>query len=43
MTAMDEMVRIGTAAQALGVSVDTLRRWERDGRVLFERQGSNAT
>jgi molybdopterin-binding protein len=33
------MVRIGAAAQALGVSVDTLRRWERDGRVAFERQG----
>lgn len=37
MSAMDRMVRIGTAAAALGVSVDTLRRWERDGRVTFER------
>lgn len=27
------------AAQALGVSVDTLRRWERDGRIVFERRG----
>ncbi|HEY8583679.1 MAG TPA: TOBE domain-containing protein [Capillimicrobium sp.] len=34
------MVRIGTAAQAIGVSVDTLRRWERDGRIAFERRGS---
>lgn len=34
------MVRIGTAAQALGVSVDTLRRWEKDGRVAFERHGN---
>ena len=33
------MVRIGAAAQALGVSVDTLRRWERDGRIVFERHG----
>ena len=36
---MDEGIRIGVAAQALGVSVDTLRRWERDGRIEFERRG----
>jgi molybdopterin-binding protein len=36
---MENMVRIGAAAAALGVSVDTLRRWERDGRIVFERQG----
>src|SRR5882762_9852414 len=36
---MDDGIRIGVAAQALGVSVDTLRRWERDGRVSFERRG----
>ena len=35
---MDEGIRIGVAAQALGVSVDTLRRWERDGRIAFERR-----
>ena len=35
---MDEGIRIGVAAQALGVSVDTLRRWERDGRISFERR-----
>jgi molybdopterin-binding protein len=35
---MDEGIRIGVAAQALGVSVDTLRRWERDGRIVFERR-----
>ncbi len=33
-------MRIGAAAQALGVSVDTLRRWEREGRVEFERRGN---
>jgi molybdopterin-binding protein len=33
------MIRIGAAATALGVSVDTLRRWERSGRIEFERQG----
>ena len=32
-------IRIGAAAQALGVSVDTLRRWERAGRVTFLRRG----
>jgi molybdopterin-binding protein len=32
-------LRIGTVAAALGVSVDTLRRWEQDGRVRFERRG----
>jgi molybdopterin-binding protein len=37
---MDEGIRIGVAAQALGVSVDTLRRWERDGRITFERRGN---
>ncbi|HWV83879.1 MAG TPA: TOBE domain-containing protein [Capillimicrobium sp.] len=37
---MDDLVRIGAAAQALGVSTDTLRRWERDGRIAFERRGS---
>ena len=36
MTNMTGM-RIGAAAAALGVSVDTLRRWERQGRVTFER------
>ena len=35
---MDDVIRIGAAASALGVSVDTLRRWERDGRVSFERR-----
>ena len=36
---MTELVRIGAAATALGVSADTLRRWERDGRVEFVRRG----
>jgi molybdopterin-binding protein len=33
-----EYLRIGEVASALGVSVDTLRRWEADGKVEFERQ-----
>jgi molybdopterin-binding protein len=37
---IDNALRIGPAAAALGVSVDTLRRWERAGRVKFERRGN---
>jgi molybdopterin-binding protein len=33
-----EYLRIGEVAQAVGVSVDTLRRWEAEGRVTFQRQ-----
>jgi molybdopterin-binding protein len=34
---MGEPIRIGAAAAILGVSVDTLRRWEDEGRVRFTR------
>ncbi len=34
---MAERLRIGTVAAILGVSLDTLRRWEADGEVTFER------
>jgi len=37
-TAFDDLVMIGAAAAALGVSVDTLRRWERAGKVTFVRR-----
>lgn len=37
---MAEFLRIGEVAQAVGVSVDTLRRWESDGRVRFQRRGN---
>jgi len=37
---VNERIRIGAAAQALGVTADTLRRWEREGRIRFERNGS---
>lgn len=33
----DEYLRIGQAAALLGVSVDTLRRWEDDGRLAMTR------
>jgi molybdopterin-binding protein len=39
-SAVEDLVKIGAAAAALGVSVDTLRRWERSGRVIFERRGT---
>jgi molybdopterin-binding protein len=39
-TVIDDLVKIGAAAAALGVSVDTLRRWERSGRISFERRGT---
>jgi molybdopterin-binding protein len=35
-----ELMRIGEVAKALGVSIDTLRRWEADGRVKFVRRGN---
>lgn len=36
-----EPLTIGEAARALGVSADTLRRWDRDGRVRTVRDGRN--
>ena len=32
---------LGDAARALGVSVDTLRRWDRDGKIETVRDRSN--
>ena len=29
------------AARALGISLDTLRRWDRDGRIRTERDAAN--
>src|ERR687898_1439480 len=29
------------AARALGISVDTLRRWDRSGKIAVERDGAN--
>ena len=37
---MSEMLRIGEVAKALGVSIDTLRRWDAEGRVTFIRRGN---
>lgn len=37
---MAELLRIGEVAKALDVSIDTLRRWETEGRVTFVRRGN---
>lgn len=37
---VEDLIQIGAAATALGVSIDTLRRWERAGRISFERRGN---
>jgi molybdopterin-binding protein len=38
---VDRHLPIGEAARAVGVSVDTLRRWEREGRLRTVRDGRN--
>ena len=35
------MLTMGEAARALGVSLDTLRRWDRDGKLRTTRDDSN--
>lgn len=37
---MDDVVPIGSVARALGVSLDTLRRWEANGELKFRRRGN---
>jgi molybdopterin-binding protein len=37
MSATDDHVRIGRAAEMLGVTVDTLRRWSETGRIAVTR------
>ena len=38
---MPEDLSLGEAAAALGVSVDTLRRWDRNGRIQTTRDARN--
>jgi molybdopterin-binding protein len=33
----DARIRVGQAAEMLGISVETLRRWEQEGRVRMDR------
>ncbi len=38
---MRRLVRIGEAAEVLGVSISTLRRWEASGRLVADRVGTH--
>jgi molybdopterin-binding protein len=38
---MKERLTSTEAARALGISVDTLRRWDREGRIRTERDAAN--
>ena len=40
-TTSDSGLLLGDAARALGVSADTLRRWERAGKLKTHRDGRN--
>ena len=40
---MNRLIRIGEAAKLLGVSVQTLRRWERSGQLLPDRKTDAGT
>ena len=39
--AKDEGLLLGEAARAIGVSQDTLRRWDREGKLRTTRDGAN--
>jgi molybdopterin-binding protein len=38
---MKRLLTSTQAARALGISVDTLRRWDREGRIRTERDAAN--
>ncbi len=38
---MEQSLPLGEAASAIGVSVDTLRRWDRTGKLATERDERN--
>lgn len=37
----DDLIPIGQAAALAGVAVETLRRWERDGKIAAVRTAGN--
>ena len=39
--AMAKTLQAGEAARALGISLDTLRRWDRQGRIRVQRDAAN--
>lgn len=38
---MNRLLAIGEAAKVLGVSISTLRRWEKEGKLMSESTGSS--
>jgi molybdopterin-binding protein len=40
-TTGERLLKAGDAARALGISLDTLRRWDHEGRIRAERDRSN--
>jgi molybdopterin-binding protein len=36
-----DLYTVAEAARLLGVSIDTVRRWDREGRIATERDGAN--
>lgn len=38
---MKDLMPASEAARALGISLDTLRRWDRQGRIRVERDSAN--
>jgi len=40
---MNRLVKIGEAAKYLGVTIQTLRRWEREGELLPDRKSASGT
>jgi molybdopterin-binding protein len=41
MPRQQQLLPAGEAARRLGISLDTLRRWDRDGRIRTERDTAN--
>jgi molybdopterin-binding protein len=37
----DRFMKVGDAARAIGISLDSLRRWDREGRIRVTRDRSN--
>lgn len=40
---MSRFIKIGEAAKVLGISAQTLRRWEREGELLPDRKSEGGT
>lgn len=40
---MNRLLKIGEAAKILGITVQTLRRWEKDGSFLPDKKSAGGT